>query len=70
MGQRQAAGYGCGFVCHPRGESIQPRRGAGLSTYLLVGFRQIVLYLHFLFSTNEDNVTYREELQYETVIKH
>lgn len=55
-------GMGAGFVCYPRGESIQPRPGAGLSTYLLVGFGQIVLYLHFLFSTKEDNVTYLEKL--------
>lgn len=47
---------GAEFVCHPRGESIQLRPGAGLSTYLLVGFRQIVLYLRFLFSSKVGNL--------------
>lgn len=49
-------GMGAEFVCHPRGENIQLGPSAGLSTYLLVGFRQIVLYLRFLFSFKVGNL--------------
>lgn len=35
------------FVFHTRGDDMQPRPGAGLSTYWLFGFKQIILHLSF-----------------------
>lgn len=61
---------GAESVCHPRGDNLQLRPGADLSTYLLFGFRQIILYLHFLFYKNKDNFAYLEELSYETLVEH
>lgn len=62
-------GVGVEFVFHMRGDNIEPRPGPGLSTYWLLGFRQISLYLSFFFYAKEDNFAHLEKLQYEAFVK-
>lgn len=63
-------GTGVESVFYTRRDSIQPRPCPYLSTYWLLGFRQITLDLSFFFYANEDNFAYFEELQYEAFVKH